>query len=338
MRLSRLTFVAALAGFVLMGSGCAKQDPTNATAIRVGYFPNVTHAQAITGLADGTFTKKLGPEITIESTTFNAGPEEMEALFAGQIDIAYIGPSPAVNGYIKSNGEALRIISGAMANGVALVGQPELVTAFAERGPEALAGKKIASPQQGNTQDVALRTYLAEHDLTDRAEVLPVANADQLTLFSQGEIDAAWSPEPWASRLMNEAGAELLVSEETLWPEGKFNATVVVARKEFLDQNPDLVRRWLEAHAEVTNWLVAHPAEAQVVVNAELEKLTTKKLDESVMAAAWERLQPTTDPLEDTVRQSALDAYDLGFLGATEPDLTNLFDLRLLNEITTPER
>lgn len=327
--------IALLLCVLFFGTGCANSSTENENTVRVGYFPNMTHAQALIGLADGSFQKQLGPEMTIEPTQFNAGPQEIEALLAGQIDIGYVGPSPAVNGYIQSNGEALRIISGATANGVAIVGQPDLVKEFAEKGPDAFIGKRIASPQQGNTQDIALRAYLAENQLTDKVEIVPIANADQLTLFSQGEIDASWAPEPWGSRLIQEAGAKLLFTEDTLWPNKEFATTVVVVRTEFLQQHPDVVRKWLEAHAQVTEWANQNPKEAQALVNQGIEKATTKKLDDAVLKESWGRMEITTDPLQSTIETSAQKAKDLGFIQTENIDLSHLFDLNMLNEITS---
>lgn len=335
----RLLFPTLLA-LSLAITGCTntsfnQSNTTEPITIRVGYFANLTHTQALVGLAQGTFQNEFENEATIKTSEFNAGPQEIEALFAGQIDIGYVGPSPAVNGYTKSDGEALQIVSGANANGVAIVLQPGLAKAFKEQGPTALAGKKIASPQQGNTQDVALRSYLAHNNLTDKVEIIPIANADQLTLFSQKELDGSWAPEPWASRLVQEAGGVIAFEESSLWPNKKFATTVIVVRKEFLDQHPDLVKKWLKAHAETTTWINEHPTEAKQLVNTEIERLTGKALNDDVLTQAWDRMEITTDPLKDSILTSSRNAYTLGFLGEPEPDLTNLFDLKLLDEVTT---
>lgn len=323
---------------ILTFTGCQQQgNSADTSSIRVGYFPNLTHSQALVGLADGTFQRSVGQNITIEPKVFNAGPEEIEALFAGQIDIGYVGPSPAINGYIKSDGEALKIISGATSNGVALVVQPDLAAAFEKEGPKALEGKKIASPQQGNTQDVSLRTYLQKNGLTDTTEVVPMANADQLTLFSQKELDGSWAPEPWASRLIQEAGAQLIIDESTLWPNAQFATTNVIVRTEFLEQHPDLVRAWVKAHVEVTDWINAHPSEAQQTVNTEIEKITTKKLSDAVLQEAWGRMKVSVDPVKQSVFTFSDHAYAQGFLGETKPDISGLYDLSILNEITATE-
>ncbi|MFA5996025.1 MAG: ABC transporter substrate-binding protein [Patescibacteria group bacterium] len=327
--------IASLLVGVISLTGCGNSTATSEKpTIKVGYFPNITHAQALVGLADGTFQKTLGDNVIIETKTFNAGPEEIEALLAGAIDIGYIGPSPAVNGYIKSNGEALKIISGSASGGAALVVQPELAEAFVKNGVQALAGKKIASPQQGNTQDVALRYYLKQNGLDQSTQVIPIANADQLTMFSQKELDGAWAPEPWAARLIQEASGQLIIDERDLWPDKQFTTTNVIVSTKFLNEQPDLVKQWLTAHVAVTDWINNHPTEAQTTVNNEIEKLTTKKLKDSVLAEAWQRLNITVNPYQASVITMAQHAYDQGYLGEQQPVLDSLYDLTTLNEIT----
>lgn len=328
--------IALLFCTAIITTGCTTTTNTaaNDSVVRVGYFPNLTHATALVGIENGTFQEYLGDAKTIETKTFNAGTEEMEALFAGEIDFGYIGPSPAVNGYIKSQGSALQVIAGATANGVTVVGTPELAEAFQAQGAEALRGMRIATPSLGNTQDVALRAYLTEHNILDEVEIIPLANADQLTAFSQGEIDGAWAPEPWASRLMQEAGAELLFTEETLWPNGTFATTLLVVRTEFLEQNPDTVTQWLKAHVAVTDWINQNPTEAQTVVNTALEGITGKKLADEVLTTAWERIIVTTDPMQETVITSANKAEELGFIESDGLELTTMFNTQLLNEIS----
>lgn len=316
---------------VMLGAGCVQNndDAVNGAGevIRLGYFANLTHAQALIGLANGTYTD-------IEPKVFNAGPAEMEALLAGDIDIAYVGPSPAVNSYIKSNGEALRIISGAASGGASLVLQPGLADQFTQHGPQALVGTKIASPQQGNTQDVALRTYLADNNLTEQVQVVPIANADQLTLFTQKELDGAWAPEPWVSRLIEEANAIQVLDERQLWPNQMFTTTVIVVNTQFLKNRPDLVKKFLQGHIDVTTWMISHPIEAQQLVNTEIEKITTKKLSDTVVQQAWNRFTPTVDPNKISITTMAQHAFALDFLGEEQPQIDTLFDLTILNDIT----
>ncbi len=321
--------------FVVILSACQAQGtPTPAPqVIRVGYFPNITHSQAILGLARGDFQQALGPNVTIKPTQFNAGPSVIEALFAGQIDLAYIGPNPAINGYVQSKGAALHIVAGATSGGAAFVVRPAAnIHAAAD-----LAGKRIASPQLGNTQDVALRNYIVGHGLQTKeqggtVEVIPTDNAQILDLFRQNQIDGAWVPEPWASRLVVEGGGQLFLDERDLWPNGDFITAHIIVGASFLKAHPDLVKAWLAAHVAVTQWEQAHPAEAQALLNTEIEKMTGKKLKDEVIAQAWQRLRPTWDPVSTSLVTSADAAYTAGFL-KEKPNLDGIYDLTLLNEV-----
>lgn len=340
MRQTLLFVLCSVALFSLI-TGCSlKQSQNNQSAkskaepltVKVGYFPNITHAQAIVGIANGKFQEILGQDVKIEIKTFNAGPSEIEALYAGEIDIGYIGPSPAINGYIKSDGAALKIISGSASGGASLMVQPELKALFDQEGVKALIGKKIASPQQGNTQDISLRHYLKENNLLGKTKIAPLANADQLTMFFQKEIDGAWSPEPWASRLAIEAGAIRIIDERNLWPDQKFCTTNIIVSAKFLNEHRDLVKKWLQGQVTVTNWIKENPAEAQKIINSEIERLTTKKLPENVFRDAWSRLDFTTDPIKTSVYLFADWAFEQNFLGEDRPDLSNLYDLTIINE------
>lgn len=303
------------------------------TVLRVGYFPNITHAQALIGLARGDFAEALGPQVHIEPIQFNAGPSVIEALFAGEIDLSYIGPNPAINGYVQSDGEALRIIAGATSGGAAFIVREE----SGLRTPADLHGRTLATPQLGNTQDVALRNYLISQGL-DTVErggdvaVVPTENSQILTLFRLGQIDGAWVPEPWASRLIVEGGGELFLDERDLWPQGDFVTAHLIASPSLLEQHPDIVRNWLTAHVDVTEWAVAHPKDAQEVLNAEIERLTGKPLESQVLEDAWSRMRPTWDPISSSLVASAEAAYHAGFL-KEEPDLSGIYDLTLLNEV-----
>ncbi len=326
-----------IAGAMLSGCVTSSTDTANTSdsldTIRVGYFPNITHAQAMVGLADGTFQKELG-ETKIETYTFNAGPAEIEAMYAGQIDIAYIGPSPALNGFVQSNGEALRIVSGSMSGGAAFVVQPELAAAYAAQGDSAFTGKTFASPQQGNTQDVSLRNYFQQRNMLDQVTISPMANADQISLFAQDQLDGSWVPEPWASRLVGEAGGEVLVDERDLWPDGAFSTTVIIASTEFLQDHPAAVEAWLEGQVTVTDWIKAHSVEAQATVNTEIEKLTGSALDATVLASAWDRLDPSYEPNQGSINTFRANAISLGFIEPGDLDFNLLYDFTLLNKIT----
>ena len=304
------------------------------TIVRVGAFPNITHAQAMVGKANGAFQKALGPGVKIEWTSFNAGPSAIEALFAGAIDMTYVGPNPTISGYLRSNGEALRVIAGAASGGAALVVRND----SGINKPEDFHGKRVGSPQLGNTQDVALRAWLKAHGMkpTDKGgdvQVIPLANPDQLTMFLQKQLDASWAPEPWATRLIREGNAHLFLDERTLWPQGQFVVTNLVVSPKFLREHPELVKHWLTAHVELTDWINGHLAEAKKVLNEQIAKETGKALPPAVLDEAFGRLQITYDPLRSSLLASAKSAYEAGFLGKQLPDLSSLYDLGPLNQV-----
>ena len=304
------------------------------TVIHVGAFPNITHAQAMVGKANGWFEKRMGPKVTIDWKTFNAGPSAIEALFAGAIDMTYIGPNPAITGYVRSNGEALRIVAGATSGGAALVVRND----SGIQKPEDFHGKKVASPQMGNTQDVALRAWLIAHGMksTEKGgdvQVIPLANPDQLTLFMKKDLDAAWAPEPWATRLIREGNGRLFLDERELWPNGQFVTAHLIVRTQFLKEHPDLVKDWIRAHVEVTDWIGAHLPEAKKLLNQQIQKETGKPLADALLNDAFGRMTSTYDPLRASLMTAAKSAFDAGFLGRQMPDLSNLYDLSLLNQV-----
>lgn len=304
------------------------------TVVRVGAYPNITHAQAMVGKANGWFAKALGPNVKIEWTTFNAGPAAMEALFAGAIDMTYIGPNPAITGYVRSNGEALRIIAGATSGGAALIVRND----SGIQKPEDFHGKKVATPQLGNTQDVALRAWLKDHGLKtiDKGgdvQVMPMANPDQLTLFQKKSLDAAWAPEPWATRLIHEGDGRLFLDERTLWPKGQFITCQLIVATKFLHEYPELIRNWVRAHVELTDWINGHLPEAKKILNQQIQKETGKALPPAVLDEAFGRLQLTYDPLSASLMSAAHAAFEAGFLGKQLPDLKGMYDLTILNEV-----
>jgi NitT/TauT family transport system substrate-binding protein len=313
--------------------GCAAPATKGPVTMRVGYFPNITHSQALVGVARGDFSKALGQNVTLDVKVFNAGPSAIEAMFAGQLDLSYIGPNPAINGYVKSNGQALRVIAGATSGGAALIIRPDANIAR----PEDLAGKKIASPQLGNTQDVALRAYLAAHGLkpTEKGgdvQVIPTDNPQILDLFRQKQIDGAWVPEPWATRLIVDGGGVLFLDERDLWPGGDFVTTNIIVNTQFLKEHPDLVKAWLRAHVEVTQWELANPDQAKQIANGEIKRLTGQALSQEVVDGAWSRMRVTYDPISTSLIKSADSAYTAGFL-KDKPDLSGIYDLTLLNQV-----
>jgi NitT/TauT family transport system substrate-binding protein len=332
------TIAFALLACAVLATGCVRGHDRPRDEVRLGYFPNLTHAQALVGLARGDFQKAVAP-LRLVPRAFSAGPQAMEALFAGELDLCYVGSGPAVNAYVRSSGRALRVVAGAAGGGASLV----VRTDSNIRGPADLAGRRIATPQIGNTQDIALRSYLVEHGLapTDKGgsvQVVSSSNPDILSLMIRRQIDGAWVPEPWATRLVREAAGRVLVDERDLWPHGRFATTVVVASQTFLGQQPEVVRRFLGAHVDVTLWIRDHPAEARAQVNAELGRLLGKPLPAEVLDDAFSRLEVTYDPLEDSLLRAAERAFELGFLGSRRPDVAGLLDLGLLHDVLAERR
>jgi NitT/TauT family transport system substrate-binding protein len=325
------TLLLSLLLLVATASLCAGQ-----TIIRVGHFPNLTHGQALLGRSNGSFEKALNPKAIIRWKAFNAGPAVIEALFAEELDLAYIGPSPAINAFVRSNGDALRVVAGATSGGAALIVRSD----SGIQKPEDFHGKRVATPQFANTQDIALRDWLSKHGLKTRerggdVQVIPIANPDQLTLFVQKQIDAAWAPEPWATRLIREAGGKLLVDERNEWPNGQFASALVIVSKKFLDQHPDLVKLWLNTHVDLTAWINKNKADAKRQINGEIAKETGKALPDPVIDDAFSRLEITVDPVRTSVQISAKHAAELGLFGGKVPDVSKLFDLTLLNQVLT---
>lgn len=330
----RRSFTALLLFCGLAGVGLLQAFAAEPVVVRIGHFPNITHAQAVVGRSNGWFPKALAPEARVEWKAFNAGPSAIEALFAGELDIAYIGPNPTISGYIRSHGEALRVIAGAVSGGAALVVRND----SGIQKPEDFAGKRVASPQLGNTQDVALRNWLASHHLKLREKggnvsVMPIANPDQLTLFLQKQLDASWAPEPWASRLIHEANCRLFLDERTLWPNGKFVITNVIVSAKFLNEHRELVKRFVKAHVELTQWINQHPDDARCILNAEIKQETRSALADDVLKQAYSRIDVTYDPVPSSLLAVAQQAFDLGLLGRARPDLSGLYDLSVLNEV-----
>jgi NitT/TauT family transport system substrate-binding protein len=302
--------------------------------LKIGYFPNINHVQAVIGIGNGDFKKTLGDNVEIKPFVFNAGPSAIEALFAKQVDVTYVGPNPAINGYAISEGKDVRAIAGASSGGAVFVIRADTgITSTAD-----FANKKFASPQLGNTQDVALRNYLLEHGFktvenNGNVHILPAKNADILTLFLKKDIDGAWVPEPWGERLIKEANGKLFLDERDLWPDGKFVTGLIVVRTDYLQNNPDVIEKLLKAHIEETQRINNNKEEAIKNFNTELKKITGQTIPEDQLKESLTRLEFTYDPIQQSLYKSANDAFNVGFLGKTQPDLSNIFDLNILNKL-----
>lgn len=293
--------------------------------IRVGHFPNITHVQALVAhhlsrTGNGWFEQRLGKDVKIEWYIYNAGPSAMEAILTDSIDLTYVGPSPALNAYAKSNGEEVRIIAGAATGGAALVVQP----GAGFRGPADFRGKTIATPQLGNTQDIACRAWLANGGLKitqtgGDAFIVPTSNPDQLALFQSKKLDAVWTVEPWVSRLERDAGGKILVEQS------KESITVLVSSVKWLKTKRELAGKFAQAHRELTEWVRAHSDEAKQMVRQELEAETRGVVGPDLIAQAWKRIVLVTEVSRDEFQQFLLNAQRAGFL-RTLPDLSRLME------------
>ena len=319
-------------GISLVGKGNSGESESK--ILRIGYFPNINHAQAVIGLGNGDFQRALGDDVEVRTQIFNAGPSAIEALFADQIDVTYIGSNPAINGYVVSNGEGLRIISGAASGGAVFVVRNDAgINSVTD-----LANKKFASPQLGNTQDVALRKYLLDNGYKTKekggnVEVLPVENADILTLMIKKDIQGAWVPEPWGARLVKEANGRIFLDERELWPNGEFVTAHIIARTDYLEKNPRIISKLLEAHIDETKWINENPDEAMRLFNVELQKLTGKTIPVNEFEEGISRMTLTWDPVKESLFESANNAFDIGFLGDKRPNLSEIYDLTILNQV-----
>jgi NitT/TauT family transport system substrate-binding protein len=295
------------------------------TKIRVGHFPNITHAQgviahAMTRQGKGWFEERLGPGTKIEWFVYNAGPSAMEAIFARSIDLTYVGPGPALNAFTKSNGAEIRLIAGAANGGAGLVVQPDGNL----KAPADFRGKRIATPQLGNTQDISCRAWLTEGGLKitqlgGDAQVIPTQNADQLGLFKAKKVDAVWTVEPWLTRLEQEASGKVLIEEKEV------ATTVLISSVKFLSQQRELTKRFAQTHAELTDWIVKNPDEAQRLIRAELLEETKSDMAPQVIASAWKRIVFTSETPRTSVEKFMQNSVKAGFI-KTAPDLSKLFE------------
>ncbi|GAA5700043.1 sulfate ABC transporter substrate-binding protein [Streptomyces avermitilis] len=312
-----------------VAAGAKKIDGLD--TVKIGYFGNLTHATALVGRQEGLFQKELGAT-KAEYATFNAGPSEIEALNSGSIDIGWIGPSPSINGYTKSNGKSLRIIGGSASGGVKLVVNPKKIKSLKD-----VKGKKIATPQLGNTQDVAFLNWIAEQGWkvdaqSGKGDVTVVRSDNKVTpdAYKAGSLDGAWVPEPTASKLVAEGG-KVLLDESTLWPDKKFVITNIIVSQKFLKAHPKVVEAVLKGSVGTNKWINANPDEAKAAANKQLETDSGKALPADVLDPAWKSIQITNDPLASTLNTEADHAVKAGLL--SKPDLSGIYDLTLLNKV-----
>jgi NitT/TauT family transport system substrate-binding protein len=299
--------------------------------LRLGYFPNVTHAPAVAAVQEGFFESALEGVANVEYSTFDSGTEAGEALLGEGIDATFIGPNPAINAFAQTDGEAVRLIAGTTSGGAALVVDDSIQSV------EDLEGKTLATPSLGNTQDVALRAWLDEQGYSfDDAgggdvPIVNLDNSDTLASLQDGTINGGWVPEPWATRLVQEGGGHVLVDEATLWPEGQFVTTHLLVRTSFLEENPEAIRGLIEGLAEGETFVNDDAEAAQASVNAGIEEITGEALPEEVITASWENLTFTLDPIASSLEESKNDAVAVGLL--EDVDLEGIYDLTILNEV-----
>jgi len=305
-----------------------------APVVRIGFFANVTHAPALIAVQLRLFETFLGKDGTaVEYTVFGNGPAEIEAMKGGAIDVGYIGPNPAITGYTSTGGTLLRIVSGAAQGGAQFITKQNINSAAD------LKGKKIATPQLGGTQDIALRSYLKDNGLTYTSTgggdvaIIPTENSTTLSLFRRGDLDGAWVPEPWASRLVLEGGGKVFIDEKNLWPEGKYVTTQIIASQKFLAQYPGTVRSILQANNSAIKYIAANVDKAKDVVQVQIKRWTGTQLADPVINRAWGNLRFSWEPLPEQFKKSADDAVNAGLLTLGANKLAGIYDLRLLNQV-----
>lgn len=311
---------------LIVGIMVNSDENTHENKIRVAYFPNITHAVPIIGMEKGTFENQIGNNTVIESMLFDAGPQVIESIFAGSIDIAYVGPGPAINGFLKSENHNVKILSGAASGGASFIVHPNSkIDSVAD-----FEGKRIAAPQIGNTQDISLRSYLSENGLKPAEKggsviVLNIPNPDIYTLFAKGDIDAAWVPEPTATILVQQLDGKRLFNEEELWPENKFASVLLIAREEYVRQNPEVINKWLEAHQQTVDWINSNPEQTRMIFIQFMKKETGKFLSEKLVDESLSNLEITSDPIVSSIHTFAKRADSLGYLGRHGYNLDGIF-------------
>ena len=334
------TLILVLVAFLTLAA-CSRREtapaapagPAAASAaeLRLGYFPNITHAPALIGVANGYFQQELG-STKLTTQTFNAGPEEVSALLGGSLDAGFIGSSPAINAFAKSNGRAVRLVAGSTSGGAQLVVSPDITSA------DQLKGKIIATPQAGNTQDVALKKWLKANNLQngsgpDAVTVQNIDNPRTLDLFKSKQVAGGWLPEPWSSRLVD-AGAKVLVDEKTLWPDGKFPTTVLIVRTQYLQEHPDTISALIRGEQKAVDFATANAADAKKVTNDSIKQLTGSSLAPAVLDRSFTELQFTLDPLAATFPQLSKDSVTAG-ITKDETNLQGFLDVGPLNTVRT---
>ena len=325
----RVIISAGVVGIILLsvlGISLSSSETTHENKLRIAYFPNIGHAIPVVGIENGLFAEYLGDDVTIETRVFDSGPQAIEALFANSVDVAYVGPGPAINGFLNSENNNIKILAGAASGGASFIVHPDSEINSASD----FAGKKIAAPQIGNTQDVSLRHYLSENGLKPAEKggsvvVYNIANPDIYTLFVKGEIDGAWVAEPWATILESELNGERLFHEEELWPNEEFASVLLIGNIDYVDKNKTLIGDFIHAHHETVIWIQTNPKDTRIVFNNFLDSHFGQSLSDNVVDVALSNILITADPKPASVFSFAEKADTLGYLGRNGYDLSELF-------------
>jgi len=328
MKIRTVIFLAfvGMAAIAIVGAIIETGQSAQENKIRVAFFPNVGHVVPIVGYETGIFSEVLGNQTLIETKLFDSGPQVIEALFANSIDVAYVGPGPAINGFLKSEKQDVKILAGAASGGASFVVHPDSEISSSED----FSGKRIAAPQIGNTQDVSLRHYLAENGLSPAEKggsvvVFNIANPDIYTLFVKGEIDGAWVPEPWATIFVEELGGKRLFYEEELWPQNQFASVLLIGRTNFIEEHPEIIQRWINSHDQTVTWINSNPDESVLIFNQFLKKELGQSLPDEIVKESLANLEITSDPIDESIYIFAERADSLGYLGRHGYDLEGLF-------------
>ncbi|MDC0187403.1 ABC transporter substrate-binding protein [Candidatus Nitrosopelagicus sp.] len=294
--------------------------------IRVAFFPSVVHAVPIIGMETQTFANNLNADLDIQVKIFDSGPQVIESIFSNSVDIAYVGPGPVINGFLKSDGNDLKILAGAASGGASFVIQKNSGLDLIEN----YSGKRIAAPQISNTQDVSLRHYLAENGLITAEKggdvfVLNIANPDIYTLFAKGDIDGAWVPEPWATMLVEELDGIRLFDENEFWPENQFSSVLLIGRSDYIEKNPEIIKKWINANEKTAQWINNHPDESEKLYNEFLKSYMGRTLPQNIVEKSFSKIMITSEPLENSIHTFAERADALGYLGRDGYTLDGIF-------------
>ena len=326
LKLAILIGIGVAALVISLGIAFESNSEMSGTKLRVAFFPNIGHAVPVVGMEVGTFENNLRNFTTIETKLFDSGPQVVESLFAKSIDLAYVGPGPAINGFLKSENRNVVILSGSANGGASFIVHPNSKINSAND----FKDKRIAAPQIGNSQDVSLRNYLSENGLKPYEKggsviVLNIPNPDIYTLFVKGEIDGAWVPEPWATIFVQDLNGTRLFFEEELWPERKFASVLLIARQEYVEANPEITAKWLESHQQTAKWINENPQQTRVLFNGFMKDTLGQALSDRIVDEALSNLEITTDPSNDSIYAFAKRADSLGYLGRDGYNLDGIF-------------